>query len=381
MIYLDNAATTKIDPEVLEAMMPYLTDEYGNPNAIYGFGRKAYDAIEKARTQVAEFIGAHPDQIIFTSGGSEANSMAVRGRNRYIITTQSEHASLLNAVKSTGCRVLYLKSNDAGQVSEFALKHELDDCPSLVSVMYINNETGAQNPIEDIGELCKRKGVLFHTDCVQAAGCFELDVDKFGCDFLSLSSHKIHGPKGAGALFVRNRHRYVVPIIYGSSQQEQGLRGGTQNVAAIVGFGQACYIAKRDFKDITTRISELKQIFYANLIAGLDRSRLLSICHINGPSPIKHGKVLNLRFDGIDSETLVLMAASKGVCISAGSACHGLEQAPSHVLLSMGLSEEEARSSVRISFSKMNTKEEVQTAAIVIAECIAAILSYKKDEI
>ena len=402
MIYLDNAATTKIDPRVLEAMMPYLTDEYGNAGTLYGLGRKSAEAIAKARQQVADLICAKPEQIIFTSGGSEANNMVFAGVKDYltsigkthIVTTEIEHDSVLNAVKNL-CKTQYVVGDscikpvfDAEYVPPWfygRIPHQLvidyideitdtGTVTGLVSVMHTNNETGLKNMrIEDIGKACKARGILFHTDCVQAAGCSELNVDDIGCDFMSLSSHKIHGAKGVGALYVRDKS-VMSPIIFGGSSQEFGLRGGTENVAGIVGFGTACEILRLNQKEDIKYIAELMQLLYDSIQKHLTEHGLEKICHVNGSDDVgSHGKTINMRFDNVDGETLLLMLDSRGVCVSAGSACRSHESEPSHVLLAMGIDPEDARNSIRFSLSRMNTREEVEEAAKIISDCVCML--------
>ena len=384
MIYLDNASTTKIDPSVLDAMMPFLTDEYGNPGTIYGLGRRAKEAVEKARAQVAKFIGAKPEQIIFTSGGTEANNMVFssllsfleQSEKTHVITTSSDHVSVLDSARNLcikrGFDLTELQVNHHGCVELWNLKSELRENTGLVSIMYMNNETGSENPVEEIGTMCRERGILFHSDCVQAAGCCKLDVERMNCDFMSLSSHKIHGPKGVGALYVRDIS-LITPMIRGGSAQEFGIRGGTENVAGIVGFGAACELMNERLHEIDVHNSMLKQIFYNVLEENLKAQGLQNVLHVNGDLIIKHGKTINIRFDDVDGETLLLMLDAKGIYVSAGSACHSHESKPSHVLLAMGIEPEDARNSIRVSFSKMNTEAEVKYAAVVIANCVAAL--------
>lgn len=384
MIYLDNNATTPLDPEVLDAMMPYLTDEYGNPGSLYGIGRHARNAIAKAREQVADFINAREDQIIFTSSGTEANAMAILSNTTHlalsdkkrILTSAVEHDSILKAsdVAKTymGFDVSQIPVDQSGVVQLESAKAMIDINTGLVSVMYVNNETGSVNPVMEIAEICRNNGTLFHTDCVQAASSFALDINDIGCDFMSISSHKIHGPKGCGALFCANPMT-LRPIIPGGAVQEYGLRGGTENVAAIVGFGKACEITKRNLRDISIHTSALKQVFYTQLKLELSEYSLDGILKINGESIVKPGKTLNIRFDGVDGETLLLLLDRKGVCVSAGSACRSLESTPSHVLIAMGVDPEDAHNSIRVSFSKTNGVEEVVEAAKIIAACVKAI--------
>lgn len=381
MIYLDNASTTAIDPSVLNAMMPYLTEEYGNPGTIYTLGRHAAEAVDAARWQVADFIGAKTEQIVFTSGGTEANNLALRAALNgapcpHVVTTAIEHDSIQNGLRAFllggGLNDSTVYPNGNGSVTVEEIRRVFNAPPDLVSVMYVNNETGAVNEVSEIGSLCRRHGVLFHTDCVQAAGTLSLDVNDLQCDFLSISSHKIHGPKGVGALFVRNRAT-LSPLIHGGAGQEFGLRGGTENVAGIVGFGAACELAKKNLQSSCAYTSTLKQLFWQRLSERLTAQGISDILHLNGPSVIHPGKILNIRFDGVDAETLVLILDGHGVYVSAGSACRSHEHEPSRVLLAMGLTAEEARNSIRVSFSEQNTQEETLRAADIMSDCVATL--------
>lgn len=382
MIYLDNAATTPIHPDVLEEMMPYLKEEYGNPGTVYALGRRAAEAVARARKRVADFIGASPEQIIFTSGGSEANNIVIRCTRKHLLSigkgtiliSPVEHDSIMRAVQNLP--TIFSKVDKNGVVPADNIKQTLDFCHSigLVSVMYTNNETGSVNPVADIGRICAEHGALFHTDCVQAAGCQPIDINEIGCDFLSLSSHKIHGAKGVGALFVRNKE-LLTPFVYGGALQEFGLRSGTENVAGIVGFGKACELAGRGREEYCATVSYYKQKFYNQLIRELREYHLDKIVSINGEPITNKGKTLNIRLENIDAETLLLMLDAHGVCISAGSACRSHESRPSHVLTAMGLSDDQARDSVRISFSEFNEQIEVENAAHIMAECIGRLRS------
>lgn len=378
MIYLDNAATTKIDPHVLSVMMPYMQEEYGNPGGLYELGRKASDAVQKARCQVAALIKAEPDQIIFTSGGSEANSLVFNGLKdhllsigkTHILVSAIEHESVLKAAESLikyGFDVEYIPPTKYGRIEPDSVRCRIKDNTGIVSVMHINNETGVMNDVRAISAICSANGILFHTDCVQAAGAYSLNVGSLGCDFMSISSHKIYGPKGVGALYVKDKSA-LSPIVYGGSSQEFGLRGGTENVAGVVGFGEACAVAPDDpnrFRQLYHRAE-----FFHCLESALKKRELQNIMHVNGEDGNIDGKVLNVSFDGIDNETLLLMLDTFGVYASAGSACQSHEAMPSHVLTAMGMSPESARSSVRFSFSKYNTSSEIRKAAIIVACCI-----------
>lgn len=375
MIYLDNAATTMVSPDVLKAMTPYLTNKYGNPGGLYALGRRAGQAVQAARRQTADFLHAEPSQIIFTSGGSEANNLVFHGLKdtlkrlgkTHVLVSAVEHDSVLksaDALIKDGFDVERMPPiQGAAMVDPDTVLRMLRPETGLVSVMYMNNETGDVSDVRTICGLCHEHGVLFHTDCVQAAGYLPLDTAELGCDLLSISSHKIHGPKGMGALFVRDPS-LLTPLIHGGGAQEFGLRGGTENVAGIVGFGKACELAHREPR-ITVRWGD---ILYRSLM-----ELKLPDVHINGSSSGKRSKILNLRFDGVDAQTLLLMLDSYQVCASAGSACCSLENTASHVLKAIGLSDEEARSSVRFSFSDMTFYHEIDDAADIIANCVTQL--------
>lgn len=379
MIYLDNAATTKIDPEVLDEMMPFLTEEYGNAGSIHPVGSRAKKAVDTARERTAKLFGCKPDQILFTSGGTEANNMVFWGIRDYLleigktrlVSSAVEHESVLKTIEKMCIKRDFDKcfvgvTND-GYVNMRELDKAVDENTGLVSVMYVNNETGNENDVKSIGGICKRKDALFFTDCVQAAGTNEINVESFGCDFASVSGHKIHAPKGTGALFVKNVNIFS-SMICGGNAQEFGFRGGTENVAGIVGLGKACELAFENQKQDSIYTSILKQTFYSNLYGYMNHNNMNEFLHVNGDVVIKPGKILSLTLDGVDAETLVLYLGNKGLCISAGSACTSHESKPSHVLTAMGVSNEDARNTVRISFSKTNTKEEIEEAARIVSE-------------
>ena len=358
MIYLDSAATTMIAPEVLEAMMPYLTKEYGNAGTLYKLGRSAAAAIQNARTQVAVLFNCTPEHVMFTSGGSEGNSTVFSGLRKkllaegknHLVVSAIEHDSVLKAAESLtreGFQVTYVQPDSRGFIPVKSIEGAIHQETGLVSVMFVNNESGAINDIATIGGICRQNNILFHADCVQAAGQYQIDVNKCNLDFATVSSHKIHGPKGIGALYARESS--FVPLICGGAEQEFGLRGGTENVAGIVGFGKACVLASRDIKGDLTQVSTIKQKFYMTLIDELKVLGADNGCiHVNGISPVEPSKILNIRADGVDGETLLLMLDANDICVSAGSACRSHEAQPSHVLTAMGLSSEDARSSIRV---------------------------------
>lgn len=399
MIYLDNSATTPIHPEVLKAMMPYLKGGYGNAGAVYRIGRESAKAIQKAREQVAQLFNASADQIVFTSGGSEGNNMVFsygmrcmleeRGK-KHVVISQIEHDSVYEAAthmfKPSGkadikddfyTQFIHTKSDGTVDVKHLEALLDEDESIGLVSVMYVNNETGAVNPINHIGEICRDRGILFHTDCVQAAGCHPIDANIIGCDFATISGHKIYAPKGIGAIYIKDK-TLARSLIYGGTNQEFGLRGGTENVASIVGLGKACDLICSDFGTQRVTVSLLKRLFYENMTSYLKELNLEDRIHVNGASIGDVGKTLNLRVEDIDSETLLLMLDAKGVCISAGSACHSHRSEPSRVLTAMGLSDDEARDSVRISFSSTNTPAEIEEAAAIFSSCIKTLAGLQR---
>lgn len=399
MIYLDNSATTPIHPEVLKAMMPYLKGGYGNAGAVYRIGRESAKAIQKAREQVAQLFNASADQIVFTSGGSEGNNMVFSYGMRcmleerwkkHVVISQIEHDSVYEAAthmfKPSGkadikddfyTQFIHTKSDGTVDVKHLEALLDEDESIGLVSVMYVNNETGAVNPINHIGEICRDRGILFHTDCVQAAGCHPIDANIIGCDFATISGHKIYAPKGIGAIYIKDK-TLARSLIYGGTNQEFGLRGGTENVASIVGLGKACDLICSDFGTQRVTVSLLKRLFYENMISYLKELNLEDRIHVNGASVGDVGKTLNLRVEDIDSETLLLMLDAKGVCISAGSACHSHRSEPSRVLTAMGLSDDEARDSVRISFSSTNTPAEIEEAAAIFSSCIKTLAGLQR---
>jgi cysteine desulfurase len=365
-------------------MMLHMTDDsYGNPGSIHIAADDPKNTVQHARECVARFLNGHMSDIVFTSGGSEGNSLIICGVIPYlraagkteIIVSAAEHDSVLNAAYSAannGFDVTVLPVNSEGCVEQNVLSGAITDKTGLVSVMYVNNELGGVNDAVSLAEICREKHVLFHTDCVQAAGSIPIDVTQIGCDFATISAHKFHGPKGVGAIYMR-RHDVLSPIIFGGSAQEFGLRGGTENVPGIDGMGVACDIASLEMREDMMHIEAIKQRFFTELKFGLSAAGLIDGVIVNGPPVIHPGKILNLQFPGVDSETLLLALSNEGICVSSGSACNSHSSLPSHVLLAAGLSESEARSSIRISFSKYNTEHEAVYAGSSIARCVAAL--------
>lgn len=371
MIYLDNAATTGVSPEVLGAMLPYMTEHYGNPGSIHAAGMTAAQAVVHAREQCAAAINASPEQIIFTSGGSEANNLAIIGLaehlkktgKTHIITTAVEHPSVLNATKYLfhhGLEVTYCPVDSSGRIDFGVLEYAIRPNTGLISVMAVNNEIGNYYDIAAIGDLCHDRDILFHSDCVQAFGARSLDVEQNHIDFLSVSGHKFHAPKGCGFLFARHK-TLLQPLIHGGGQ-EFGLRAGTTNVPSIVGLGLA---AERAAGNVS-RSFEAGRLLQRNFLTEV--GELPSIT-ING-NPKSVSKILNLRIDGVDGETLLLLLSSRGVMVSAGSACSAHSHTPSHVLKALGLTDDQARSSIRVSVSADTTEDEIREASRIMAESI-----------
>lgn len=386
LIYLDNAATTAVDPRVLEAMFPYLTRDFGNPGSLHSPGRIALEAVSKARSQVAGFFHCEPEQVIFTSGGSEGNNMIIGGletelRQRGktdVVVSAIEHDSVLKAARKLcikdGFYLHYCTPDESGFIGVSSVEQSIKSTTGLVSVMTANNETGVLNNIPAIGALCRERGILFHTDAVQYAGMSELDTSEgafSNVDFMTISGHKIHAPKGVGAIFARSPG-LLSPLICGGAEQEFGFRGGTENVPGIVALGEACEIAQKEMKERSEKVSSLHREF---LNALEDAAADAGIAYyVNGNLSMITPKTVSVRFPGVDAQTLLLMLDVSGVCVSAGSACTAHENEPSHVLTAMGLEDEDARSSVRVSFSFENTKDEVREAASVMIRSVSLLL-------
>jgi cysteine desulfurase len=374
MIYLDNNATTRVDPRVLEAMLPWFTEDYGNPaSRQHAPGRKAEEAVEAARAEVAELIGASPREIVFTSGATESDNLALKGvaqaqrhRGDHIVTAVTEHRAVLDTARRLerdGFRVTYLGVDRYGQVSAAQVDEAITDRTILVSLMAANNEIGTLHPLEAIGAVCKRRGVLFHSDAVQAAGKVPLDIERMGIDLASLSAHKMYGPKGVGALYVRKQGPRVrlEPQIDGGGH-ERGMRSGTLNVPGVVGFGRACALCQGEMAGEAVRLSGLRERLRQGIMAALEGVTL------NGhPSERLPGN-LNLSFDWIKGEALLM--GLRGVAMSSGSACTSASPEPSYVLRALGVGEERAYGSLRFGLGRFNTAAEVEE---VIAEVVRVV--------
>ena len=366
-VYADNAATTKIAPEVLDAMMPWLTEGYGNASSIYKKGREARLAMENARHQIEKALGvkeSRPDygvEIYFTSGGSEADNWAIKGAakllapkgKKHIITTVFEHHAVLHtcaALEKEGFAVTYLPVDKDGLVTAQQVEDAIREDTALVTIMYANNEIGTVQPIAEIGAVCKKHGVLFHTDAVQAIGNVEINVEEQNIDMLSLSGHKIHAQKGIGVLYCRKGLR--LPNLIDGGAQERSRRAGTENIAAIVGLGKAMEMACADIPARQKKLSAMRD----KLIEGISKMEKV---HLNGHAEKRLPGNVNFSFEGVEGEALLLTLDANGICASSGSACTSGSLDPSHVLLSIGLVHEVAHGSLRLTFSDYNTMEDV----------------------
>ena len=380
-IYLDYNATTPIDPRVLESMIPYMKDMYGNPSSVHSFGGASKAALDDAREQVAELIGAREREICFTTGGSESNNFAIKGtvyelkdKGKHLITTQVEHASVLETFKfleSEGYEVTYLAVDREGLVDLNELRKAITENTILVSVMYANNETGVIFPMDDISEITKERGVLLHSDGVQAVGKIEIDLKQLQVDLLSLSSHKLYGPKGAGALYIRKGVE-LNPLIHGGGQ-ERGKRSGTENVPAIAGLGKAAELIKDDIKTENKRLTQLRDKLHNEIIVNIEG------VYLNGHIENRLSNTLNLSFDDTEGESLVMNLDLEGVAVSTGSACSEGNVDPSHVLLAMGLTIEQAVSSLRFSFGRFSKQSEIDLVLEKLPSIVERIRNVNKD--
>lgn len=359
--YFDNAATTKIKPEVLKEMMPYLTEEYGNPSSIYHIGRKTKKAIEAARGQVANLINCEKNEIYFTGCGTESDNTALKGivyknkeKGNHIITTKIEHHAILESCKALekqGCEITYLDVDKEGNINLQELENAITDNTVLISIMFANNEIGTIEPIEEISKIAKSKNIIFHTDAVQAVGNISIDVNKMGIDMLSVSGHKINAPKGIGALYVKEGIEFEKFLNGG--HQERDKRAGTENIAGIIGMGKACEIAKENLDFHIRHLKNLRDYFNEEVKKNIENIR------INGSENKRLPGNSNISFLGVDSTALLLELDKKGICCSSGSACNSKEEKPSHVLTAIGLDSNTAKSTLRFTFGEFNTKVEV----------------------
>jgi len=371
IIYLDNNATTRIDPAVVEAMMPYLTEEYGNPSSAYGFGSRVARAVENARESVAALLGCEPGEILFTSCGTESNNAAILSAlgsdpdRQHVVTTAVEHSAIIKqceALARKGVEVTFLPVNAQGQLDLDELSAAIRPDTAIVSTMWANNETGVLFPVEEIAAIARSRNVLFHTDAVQAVGKIPIHLADTRIPFLSLSGHKLHCPKGVGALYINRRTRFQ-PFLIGGSQEE-GRRGGTENVASIVALGKAAELARAGLEHENTEVRALRDTFEESVLSTIAGTQ------VNGDRENRLPNTSNLAFEGVESEALLLLLDREGICCSAGSACTAGSVHPSHVLRAMGCTTERARSSLRFSFSRFNTREEAAHAARLLARTV-----------
>lgn len=386
MIYLDNASTTQVDTSVKNLIDKYLYENYGNAGSVHSFGAESKRAVDVARNQIATSLITSQENVIFTSCGSEANTLAIVGlanhlqslHLNHIITTKYEHHSVLNAMKEMerrGFEVTYLDvPNGLVQYNDFVAA--VRDDTGLVSIMYVNNELGTKNDIKPIYEFCKKREILFHSDCVQAIGTETIELGKTA-DMVSISGHKIHAPKGVGCLCTLYKD-FLSNTIFGG-QQEFGIRPGTENVASIVAFGQAMQNLSENKEQISTRIDVVSLGFGGRLLQLSEELGFKFEC--NTSTNRNTSKILSLRFNNIDAETLVIMLGERGVCVSAGSACSSHSSEPSHALKAIGLTDEQARSTIRVSFSEYNTVTEAHEAAEIVADCVSLLNCIGEEEV
>jgi len=381
-VYLDHCATTPLHPDVLKAMLPFLRHSFGNPSSIHALGRKAREAVEESRGRVAALIGANASEIVFTSGGTEANNLAIQGVARarkdhvnHIVTSSIEHHAVLKTcqyLERSGFTVTYLPVDHHGIVNPEDVKKALTDKTILVSVMHANNEVGTIEPIHEIGRIAAERGIPFHTDAVQSAGKVPLNVKEMSVDLLSISAHKFYGPKGIGAMYIREGIR-IDPILYGG-EQEKGIRSGTENVASVAGLGKACELAR---ETVAVRMDEIRKLRDAlqerisTAVPGLT---------INGHPVSRLPNCLSVSVPGLIGETILRDLDARGIAVSSGSACTSHSVEISHVLAAMGLPEETAQGTVRLSLGIINTPDEIEYAAASFVEVVEKLKTLSEIE-
>lgn len=361
MIYLDHSATSPVDPDVFNAMEPYFVNSFGNASTLYSLGREARKAMEESRKMVASLIGANPEEIIFTSGGTESDNIAIKGtsyrlkdKGNHIITSNIEHPAVDETCKyleKNGFKVTYLPAGEEGIVKVSDLENAITDETILITIMHANNEIGTIQPIKEIGKIAREKGIYFHTDAVQSVGKIPVDVDDLNVDMLSLSAHKLYGPKGIGALYIKKGVR-LEPLLHGGGH-EKGIRPGTENVAGIVGLGKACQIAQENLDETAQYVASLRDEIIEKVLSEVEQS------YLNGHPTKRLPNNINFRFTSIEGESLVLHLDAKGIASSTGSACSSKKLEPSHVLMALGLEEVDAHGSLRLTLGKENMKEEI----------------------
>jgi cysteine desulfurase len=381
IIYLDNNATTPVAPEVFDAMVPFLRDYWGNPSSAYRFGKQVSQNIEAARLQVATLIGADPQEIFFTSCGTESDNSAISSAlattgKRKVVTTAVEHSAIMKQcerLKKNGIEVVFMPVKSDGTLDFKEVEKAIDEDTAICSVMWANNETGVLFPVEEIAEFCKLKDVLFHCDAVQAVGKIPINVQKNKIDMLSIVGHKLHAPKGIGALYIRRKTRYMPTMIGGS--QEKGKRGGTENVASIVAFGKACELAAKKMNEENTRVKTLRDKLENEILTKIPKVKL------NGHKELRLPNTSNLSFEGIEAEAILILLDHQNICASSGSACTTGSLEPSHVLTAMGLSPELAKAAVRFSLSVYNTEAEIDKTLEVLPGIVEKLRAAPKGTV
>jgi len=376
-IYMDNAATTPVREEVLQAILPYFREYYGNASSVYAIAKESKKALENARLQVADLIGAKPEEIYFTAGGSESDNMALRGvvnasnkEKKHIITTKIEHHAILHTaeyLEKNGIEVTYLGVDEFGKISLEELEQAIRPETVLISVMFANNEIGTIQPVREIGAIARKHGILFHTDAVQAVGHVPINVDEMNIDLLSMSGHKLGAPKGIGAIYIRRGSR-VAPLIFGGAQ-ERKQRAGTENIPGIVGLGKAAELAGREMEEMTKRLTALRDKLINGILENVPHSRL------NGHQSDRLPGNCNISFSFIEGESLLLLLDALGIAASSGSACTSGSLDPSHVLMAIGLKHETAHGSLRLTLDRDNTEEDVD----FVLEKLPAIVQRLRD--
>ena len=375
-VYVDNNATTRTAPEVVEAMLPYFTERYGNASSMHTFGGGLIVDIRRARSQLAALIGARPEEILFTSGGTESDATAIHAAleshpdKRHIVTTRVEHPAIKNLLEQygkLGYRVTFVPVDEQGRLDQDALLQSLDDDTAVVSIMWANNETGVINPIVALGKEIRARGIVFHTDAVQAAGKIPIDVETSGVDMLSMSGHKFHGPKGIGALYIRRGTKFK-PLVVGG-HQEGGRRAGTENVPGIVGMGKAAEMAVTHLEDLGTRVRQQRDKLEEALLEAIPRAM------VNGGRAERLPNTASVAFEFVEGEAILLMMNELGICASSGSACTSGSLEPSHVLRAMGVPFTAAHGSIRFSLSHYTTEDEID----FIIEKMPAIIARLRE--
>ena len=374
-IYLDYAATTPTCPEVAKAMLPYFTEVFGNPSSIYSYGQEAKGAIEEARIQVAELIGTRDEEIVFTSGGTEADNFAIKGvafanknKRDHVIISSIEHHAVIETCKfleKRGFNVTYLPVDEYGLVDPGDVKKAITNKTILISVMHANNEIGTIEPIDEIGKIAKDAGIYFHTDAVQTVGHIPVDVNELGVDLLSMSAHKLYGPKGIGALYIRKGTK-LASFIHGG-EQERRWRAGTENVPGIVGLGRAAELARQKMSEEAERLAYLRDKLIKGILERIDHT------HLNGHPSRRLPNNVNVSVDFVEGESMLLNLDLEGICASTGSACSSSSLEPSHVLLAMGLSHEHAHGSLRLTLGKWTTDGMIEQVLDVLPRIVAKL--------